>query len=801
MLFRYALICASLLVLCALLSPLGNAQPPASTNPFAPPKGKVQVAPERDYDLRHVRVELDIDYPKQTFRGTATSTIVPLKGTLSRVRLHCGDKLNITAATVNNKPVKFVRDGKFLVLSPTKALPAARFATVSVTYSGGTKQGGGFGSDGGFHWMIPSDERPDRIGFWTQGESGYNSEWAPMWDYPNDFATSETITTVPDDWSVIGNGVLVSETQKANKRKTYHWKMTQPHATYLLSLTAGPFAIQKAQWEDVPLWYVVPKSKGDLIEPSFSDTPDMLTFFSNITGVKYPWPKYAQNAMYDFGGGMENVSSTTLGASSLTDSRSGYRDMASLNSHELAHQWFGDLVTCKTWGDAWLNESFATFMESLYTEHVQGKSAYEREIEGNMQGYFSEAKRYQRPISTNIYPNDDAVFDSHAYPKGGVVLHGLKHYMGEKAFWAGIKYYLTQYRHQPVDVKDFTKAMSKGGGVNIEQYVSQWILKPGHPVIEYSQEFDAAKSEVVLSIKQTQDTKNGTPIYEIPTHVWLRISGKEVFLPVTLKGEAQEIRLPATQKPEAVLLDPYHAFLREMKRKENANEDITLALFAPNAVDKMQALTRIMATEPDAATVQQLTEAVKNDTGQFPIYGTIRPFTQKPNEALRPLFTALLSHPNANRRAEAISALGKLPVTTPEEKEAEAKHLREIVASKTSMYVEVEAALGVLLQRDTKSNLPTLLSLTTPNTPRALRLIALRRLGDIVSESARINPVLVQALSAEDFMTVLTSVQTLRARKDVSVLPELKKLQESKDKKTSFLPAMLKRLINDLDPK
>jgi aminopeptidase N len=438
-------------------------------------------------------------------------------------------------------------------------------------------------------------------------------------------------------------------------------------------------------------------------------------------------------------------------------------------------------------------------MESLYMEHTKGKSAYEREIEGNMQGYFSESRRYQRPLSTNIYPNDDAVFDSHAYPKGGVILHGLKQYMGEKAFWAGIKYYLTTYRHQPVDVNDFTKAMSKGSGVNIEKYVNQWILKPGHPVIEYTHTFDATKSEIILIIKQTQDTKNGTPIYEIPTHVWLRIAGKDIFTPVVLKGETQEIRLPITQKPEAVLLDPYHAFLREMKRKDGPEDDMTIALFAPNAVDKMQAFTRVMATEPDAATVQKLAEAVQQDTSPFPVYGTIRPFSQKPTEALRPLFVSLLSHPNANRRAEAIEALGKLPVATPEEKTAEAKHLGDIIASKTSMYVEVEAALGVLLQRDTPSNLPTLLGLISQDTPRTLRLSSLRRLGDVKGESARINPALISMLTSEDFMMVLTSTQTLRARKDVSVLPELKKLKDRTDKKTKFLPAMLARLITDLE--
>jgi aminopeptidase N len=434
-------------------------------------------------------------------------------------------------------------------------------------------------------------------------------------------------------------------------------------------------------------------------------------------------------------------------------------------------------------------------------EHSRGKSTYEREIEGQMQGYFQEAKRYQRPISTNLYPNDDAMFDSHTYPKGGVVLYGLRQYMGDKAFFAGIKYYLTQYRHQPVDTQIFTAAMSKGGGIDISAYIAQWILKPGHPVIEYTHRFDAAKSEVVLSVKQTQDTKNGTPIYTIPTQVWLRTGEKSQVVPVTLQGENQEIHLPTTQKPDAVLLDPNHGFLRQMVRKDGSDEDLTIALYASNAIDRTEALTRVMAGTPDAATIEKLLAAVRADSAMFPVYGTIRPLYQNTVKAPRAFFLSQLNHASPTRRAEAIEALGAVPPATSEETQQEKQLLQTIVQSKTTMYGEVNAALSVLLQRDTASNLPTLLALTQKDTPRPLRLNALRRLSDIKGETARINPLLVSALSEEDFMVVMTSVQTLRARKDVSVLPELQKLQAAQTKKSRFLPAMLTRLIEDLGGK
>ena len=822
--------CASFLLLLNTWIASAHAQPPnQQQNPFASPRAKVQIAPVSDYDLQNVKVVLAVDYPNRTFQGTATSTFLPKFEGITKIRLNCGKELKITSVTINNQPATFTREDNFLVLMSAVGLAKGKVATASVSYEGGAKQGGGFGSEGGFHWLNPSEERPDRIGFWTQGETGYNSEWAPMWDYPNDFATSETITTVPEDWTVMGNGVLISEKEDKNAHtKTFDWKMSQPHATYLLSLVAGPFAVKKSQWEDIPLWYVVPKSKADLIDASFGDTPDMLRFYSQVTGVKYPWPKYAQNAMYDFGGGMENVSNTILGENSLTDGRSGFRTMSDLNAHELGHQWFGDLVTCATWGDTWLNESFATFMELMYLESSQGKSAYERQIENNMQEYFQEARRYTRPISTNFYPNNDAMFDSHAYPKGGVVLHGLRQYMGDTAFYAGIKNYLTKNRNKPVSTQDFTSAMSEVGVApeKVAKYIDQWVLKPGHPVLGYSTRYDEATSEVVLSVEQKQDTTNGGILYEIPTQVWVRIAGKDQIFPITLQGLEQEIRLKVSQKPEAVLLDPYHGFLREMKRVGGEEEDLAITLYAPNAVDRTKAMTRVMEAKPSASVVEQIVEAVRLDTGQFPIYGTIRPLTKQPDSSLRPFFLSLLHHKSDIRRAEAIEALGKLSPPSPQERVEEEKQLQGIIQSKTSMYREVTVALDVLLQRDPVANFPTLLAMSQKDTPSALRLIALRRLRTVVGESEKINPLLLSALKEENFTVVMTATQALRDRKDVSVLPALRqfqaerqKEQEAKDKEAKeaqkdkeannksntprssarFLLPMLNRLISDLE--
>ncbi|HSI72650.1 MAG TPA: M1 family metallopeptidase, partial [Fimbriimonas sp.] len=531
------------ILLALLLGGVAHGQQP---NPFLPPRAKVQYALDRTCDLRHLQVDLDIDYPNRAITGTSTNTLVPLRSGIRRVLLHAGTGLTLTKVALDGKSVSYKQEGKDLWIE-TGPLTKAKSIKIAISYTGKDAKGRPFGQGGGWHWIQPNqtNNKPTRVGFWTQGETNYNCEWAPTWDYPNDFATSETRTTVPADWDVIGNGLLISTTPSTDgKKKTYVWRMTQPHATYLLSLVGGPFDIKKDKWEGVDLWYVVPRGDGYLIEDSFGHTKDMLTFFSKRLGVKYPWPKYAQNAMYDFGGGMENVSSTTLGEGSLTEARDGYYNMDSLNAHELGHQWFGDLVTCYSWGDIFLNESFASYLDPMYFEHSRGKNAYDWEIEDAMRGYFAEARRYKRPLSTRVYQNYDAVFDSHAYPKGAAILHTLRRTIGDEAFFGGLNAYLTKWRHTPAESTQLRRAFAESQGLNLEGFWAQWIDKPGHPVLDYTWTYEGGA--VKLTVKQTQDTSDGTPVYDIPASVDLMSSsGQHTKLPIKLSKAEETFTLPA----------------------------------------------------------------------------------------------------------------------------------------------------------------------------------------------------------------------------------------------------------------
>lgn len=688
--------------LCAFVLTIVSAgAQPQSTNPFAPPRATFHYSPDRTCDLQNVDLDVDVDYPNRSISGTATNTLSPLRSGITEVTLHAGTALEIGKVTLDGKEVGFARDGRLLKVQ-TGLLQKGKPIKIAIAFSAKNSRGRSFGGGGGWHWIEPNQSAPDRQGFWTQGESEYNSEWCPTWDYPNDLTTSETRCTVQSNWDVVGNGTLVGTKSSADgKRKTFDWKMTQPHATYLLSLCGGPFDIKKDNWEGVELWYVVPKGEGYLIDDSFGHTKDMLSFYSKILGVKYAWPKYAQDAMYDFGGGMENVSATTLGEGSLTESRDGFYRMDSLNSHELGHQWFGDLVTCYNWGDAWLNESFATYMQMMYFEHSRGRNGYDWEIDDAMRSYFQEARRYKRPLSTKLYPNGDAMFDSHTYPKGGVILHTLRRQLGDEAFFAGLNAYLTKWRHTPVESAQLRRSFAEATGINAEPFWAQWIEKPGHPVLDYSWKYDAGS--VKLTVKQIQDTSDGTPIYDIQTKVGLVPDGigksGMSYAPIHLSKLEDTFEIPMASKPLALVLDPEHEFLREIPALHWAPEELRfIMLDSPNAPDRTEAMRQLLQNNPSDDTIRFVADVVAKDNGPQPAFRQLTALGNLAKPYLRDFWMKELDHPNVDRQSQAVAALAKLPVDA-----ATTAKFRSLITERAPINV-VTGVIGALSSWDPKGN-------------------------------------------------------------------------------------------------
>ena len=725
-------------------------------NPFEPPTATVHYARSRDYDLKNVRVVLDFDVANKSAVGSVTHTLAPLHDGLKIITFDAGQNLKISRCEINGTSAAFTHDGDVLHITAPAALLRDKDVQVAIAYTlpGGVRGGGPNGSEG-IHWIRPSDTDPDRrLAFWTQGETDGNHLWVPIYDYPNDKTTSETIVTVPEKWTVIGNGVEGRTTRNTAKHtRTFRWTMKQPHSTYLLSLVAGEFDIKKTAWQGVPLYYVVPKGKGGQINASFDDTPDMLTFFSMNLGVKYPWPKYAQSAMYDFGGGMENVSATTLGAGSLTDYRLGDHTMATLNSHELAHQWFGDYVTCKDWGEIWLNESFATFFEMLYEEHARGKDAYDAERAGNLRSYLFEASSYKRPLATKLYSDPSVIFDAHTYPKGGLILHMLRRELGDADFFKGLHYYLKQNAYTPVESHDLSKAIADATGRNVDAFFDQWIYKPGHPELEAAWKYDETTHIVTLTVRQTQNTTKGTPIYDAPLTIGLLHGGSASGVErqtVRLSQASEDFKFVVASRPDALLVDPDHDLLKELKLVHSDAENAVILRTAPCYLDRLAALTAIKRGSPKLSDAQWklFADALTAETNETVASALLTTLADTKNPAYRALFREQVKSKQPGRRTAAIQALSLLPA--PEK--ADIALFRAAALSDKEMYEVVEAGLKAVSLTDAAGNLDVFRHQIAAKTLRD-RLPSAAVSALIAAKSDAVTPVLLEAAAKTTLRT------------------------------------------------
>ena len=782
-------------------------------NPFKAPKATIHQARERTYHVRHMQLVFDVNAADHSAKGVVTHYLTPLHEGMSEIVLDAGQNLKIGKCSIAGQEVKFKHEGGKLTLLPETALSVNEVA-VEIRYELPSSKGGnGLMGAGGLVWIDPRTDDPNRRpAFYTQGETETNHFWVPCYDFPNDKLTSETITTVPEGWTVIGNGVEGKTTRNAAaKTKTYRWKMNQVHSTYLLSLVAGEMDVLRSSWEGKPLIYASPKGTGDLLKTSFEHTPDMLSFYSKTFGVKYPWPKYAQTCVPDFGGGMENVSATTMGIF-LSDARSAKNSNASLTSHELGHQWFGDLVTCNDWGDTWLNEGFATYAETAYIEHLQGKDAYEQERVGNLRGYLNEARRYKRPESTQLYTTGDNMFDSHTYNRGSLVLHMLRRELGDKAFYTGIKNYLNKHAYQNVVTADFEEAMSAAGKRDLKPWFKQWVFSPGHPVLEYSWSYDSEKN-VVLKVKQTQDTKEGTPLYNLPIKVALlnEADGKlNRMLSVTSDRAEQEFRIPVTIKPDTLLIDPEHDLLAEIKPVKWATSELTAILkFAPSYQDRSKAARALLNSDTgkNEATLKLVAEATSKETSDPAATGMLEALSGTKQEFLRPLYREQALSKQAGRRAVALTALGTLfPAdedtallkrVAMDDKEPYTavggalkglakldlvgnldifKHQVEMKSSRDQLAF---AAVGALAEAKIEGGVPILLSAAKAGHNSFLRYTAINAIGTLSAGDKSVLDLLVATLKEDSPFLQNAAISVLRERKEKSAVETLSALSKS----------------------
>ena len=684
-------------------------------------------ARSKDYDLQHSKVVLKFDLDQKKVIGDVTHTVSILKAGTEKLSFDSVG-LQIQSVTVNKTTAKFdTTDCKLNVSLPHTAKPGDKF-DVEIKYAGQPKKG--------LYFILPDKDYPNRPRqIWTQGESEDTRYYLPTYDYPNDRLTTETVVTVPGDWLTISNGKLIGITDAGNGQKTWTWRESQPSSTYLFTVVAGELSEVKDTWRSMPVTYYAPKDRGDRLTVSYSRTPAMIEHFSSTLGVDFPWEKYSQAMVDDFvAGGMENSSATTNTSSSLRHpllAAEYLEEQDPLISHELGHQWFGDLVTCKDWGNIWLNEGFATFMETMWTEQHFGKDMADYDRWDASRNWTADRSLYAKPIVRHDF-DDSNEFDGNAYIKGGWVLYMLRNQLGSEQFYAGLKHYLEVNRGKNVVTADLTKAIEEATHTNVDQFFDQWVYGAGAPKYDVSYSYDDAKRQVLLTVKQTQKIEGRVGLFRVPVEVEITNSTGPKLFPIIVSKATETFTFPSSTAPQMVLFDKGNQVLKSVEFKKEKKELFFQLKNANEVADRADAAVALgkLKKEDDAAA--GLGEALKNDKA----FGVRFVAAQSLGElgspaASKELLDALNSAKEPWIRNQIVQALGSFkddPVVITK---------LESVAKEDSSFRARAAALQSLGRMKSPKAYETLTAMVDSDSPDGfLRNASLRGLGSLGDDRA-----------------------------------------------------------------
>ena len=779
-------------------------------------------ARSRDYDLQHSRIALRFDLDQKKVIGDVTHTLTILRDSTSKIIFDSAG-LTIQSVTVNKSPAKFDTKDDKLIIPLTTAAHAGEKFDVNIRYVGKPTKG--------LYFILPDKDYPDRPKqVWTQGESEDTRYYLPTYDYPNDRLTTETILTVPASWITVANGKLISVTDAANGMKIWTWKESVPSSTYLITIVAGEFDEIKDTWRGIPVTYYAPKGRGDRLTINYSRTPQMIELFSKKLGVDYPWEKYAQSMVDDFvAGGMENSSATTNTSTSLQHPKlapeylTGQDDLI---SHELGHQWFGDLVTCKDWGDIWLNEGFATFMETVWTEAHFGKDQADYARYLNARGWFEQANLYDKPIVRHDF-NDSGEFDGNAYTKGGWVLYMLRHQLGEDAFYRGLKHYLEVNRGKNVVTADLAKAIEEATHTNVDQFFSQWLYGAGAPKFDLSYKYDDAKHEIALTVKQTQKIEGRVGLFRIPTEVEITTASGPKLFPITVSGEKDTaiFTFPADSAPLMVLFDKGGHVLKSADFHKEKKEWLYQLKNATELADRADAVTALGKLKGDEEVVAALADALRSDkawgvranagdalsrvggsaaskqlldalnTAKEPwvrnrIVSALANFKDDP--AVVAKLNSIAGDDSSYRaRAAALQGLGRLKAA------GSLPTLEAAVAADSPDGFLRNAALRSMGPLDDDKAVPLLIEWSAPGKPIESREAAIASLARLQKDNKEITKQIAAYLNEPHFPVRMASIFALGARGDASAIPALEALLKSDDLSIEMVP-MIKGQIATL---
>ena len=629
----------------------------------------------RKHDLLHTKLEVSFDFPKRYLNGTATLTLKPY--------FYPQNTLDLDAKGFDIKSVELVKgtvrtplpykydDRRVLNISLDKTYKAEEQYTVRIVYTAKPDelpQGGSeaIKSDKGLYFIDPDDTDPDKpTQVWTQGETEASSCWFPTIDSPNERTTEEIYITVPNRFKTLSNGKLISSKPAGKDLRTDYWRMDLPHAPYLFMMAVGEYAIVKDKWRGMDVDYYVEPKFEEYARNIFGNTPEMLEFFSNKLGVRYPWNKFSQVIVRDYvSGAMENTTAVVFGEFIQQDDRAQLdQSYEGIIAHELFHHWFGDLVTCESWANLPLNESFANYSEYLWAEHKYGIDEADMAAQEEEEQYFAEAATKQEPLIRYRYANREDMFDRHSYNKGGRILHMLRNYVGDDAFFKALNLYLETNKFSAAEVHHLRLAFEKVTGEDLNWFFNQWFLSPGHPVLSVKHEYRGGK--LILTVKQLQDTAM-TSVYRLPLKVGMWVKGKKQTenINITKTTETFEFALPTA--PEFVLLDPDQQLLAEVKHEKTEAELISQYRLADRYKARYEALAALGIKNPSNEVVKTLEDALNDKAWKIRLLALQRLSPLGKNnssQAKERIKNLALTDPKATVRASALNTLGETEVS------------------------------------------------------------------------------------------------------------------------------------------
>jgi aminopeptidase N len=778
----------------------------------------------RFFDVKHIKAELQIDTKKREVRGRVTHTLCPLHPYLKELELDCGPELLVTKVVLGAEAARCVfttRDEKLLIKLDKPYGPGDTI-DLAIDYHGSPQRG--------LYFVLPEAPYPTKqLSFWTQGESEDTHCWIPCYDYPNERATSEMLITVDKPLFVLSNGVLADTKDNNGETTTYHWKMGVPHVSYLISLAASDFAVYHDRVGNLPLDYYVARHVDEATARRFmGKTPQMIRFFGEKIGLPYPYQKYAQVCVPDFiAGGMENVTATTMTESALRDEIAALEgDADGLVAHELAHQWFGDLLTCKDWSHIWLNEGFASYFDPLFAEHARGEDAFRLEMNGALKAYLASDQDYRRPIIEHRYESSMDMFDAVTYSKGACVLHALRGLLGNEAWWKGIARYVALHKFQVVETDDFRKAMEATSGKDLKWFFDQWVYKAGHPELKVRWHFEDSDKTIRLQVQQTQAIDHQTPLFRLPTTLEITDEGGEVrVVPIVIDGASHEFVIPAAVRPKMIELDPLGWLIKEVDFEKSEEENVYQLAHArcvlsrlgaaralvPNTKDKPEiaralagAWKREKATPAKLATFEllcngeenhrpYLTQAAKDADARIRIAALNGLARLKKDDASLALFCAAWANPKEAYGARK-AALRGLIAAKVDDADSLLKSALKISADNYSI---AATALQLVLEKPDAGARELAALYTRYGQPAPLRSTAVGAFARLAKDDPALQDILIDLVDDRDRMVRFQAWATVRELRVKKALPRLQaRLADESRGFSGFTRRALEEAIN-----